>query len=461
MMAADPADVGWGHHAQVLRSGDHLFVSNTLGVGADGRIVQHWDDLPPEGKALKSGKRHLDLREGPLAAQTWQIFQNLGALLEAHGSSLAGICKMQIFLTNKKLFPFFERVRMRLLEGQQPPSSCIEVQQVDPSGEACVAIDVVAAAVGPRGRELERVFLHSGQQNLGVYAPGTATAEHLYLAGIIPIDPESNHIVVGFDDLPDRGAALRDGQVDVDYWDGPIAAQTWDVHRQIERLLTEQGLTFDDVVRLVVYLRHLRDFPAFERIHRQRFPRAEQPVTVVQVTDVGSTSDIVIEIDVVAARPGAGRNGQPRKLVLPAPPGVVARSRDAQAVQSGSLVFLGGRVALDRDGTGIVRTPDSLPTDVRAAVRSWSKVAPRLQSVACQTAAILSDMRAILQPGGFSLGQVRKLHVFLTDFGDWVAVNETLRAFFPEQPPAVSVVQVPAVGPGRGATVMIDGIATV
>src|SRR5580765_1584199 len=107
-------DVGWGHQSPVVRAGKYLFLSNIIGALPNGKIVHHWDDLPPEGQALKTGKRHLDFRESDLGAQTWVVLQRLQAILQANGSSLEGICKMQIYLTNKKHFPFMERVRMRL-----------------------------------------------------------------------------------------------------------------------------------------------------------------------------------------------------------------------------------------------------------------------------------------------------------------------------------------------------------
>jgi len=314
----------------------------------------------------------------------------------------------------------------------------------------------VAAVRGAAGVDAKRIHLPSQKQAIGIFAPGVRTREHAYYAGQIPIDLESGGVTLTLADLADAEAdeAGRNGQFTVDYWDGPVLAQTREVQRQIHRLLEIDGLSFDDVVRCVVYLRSPRDLPAFGRIHGQRFG-GHEPLTAIHVTDVGSISDIVLEIDVVAALPTA----QPRKVVLEGG-GLRRQSRDAFGVRSGNLLFLGSRVALDTTGHGIVQTAADLAGATPAGVERWGRAAPNLARAAVQTAAILNDFQSGLRAEGFSLANLRKLDIVITEFQDYVAVSETLAQYF-DQPPAISVIQVPSVGPGRGAVVAMDAIGSV
>ena len=76
-----------------------------------------------------------------------------------------------------------------------------------------------------------------------------------------------------------------------------------------------------------------------------------------------------------------------------------------------------------------------------------------------QTRRVLSNMQAILEAAGTSLDRVVKTTVFLTDLGDFAAMNKVYAEFFPQNPPARSTVgglQLP-----RGARVEIECIAAV
>jgi 2-iminobutanoate/2-iminopropanoate deaminase len=65
----------------------------------------------------------------------------------------------------------------------------------------------------------------------------------------------------------------------------------------------------------------------------------------------------------------------------------------------------------------------------------------------------------VLAAAGASFAQVVKTTIYLSDFGDFGAVNEVYGGYFPSAPPARATVQV--AGLPRGALVEIDAIAVV
>ena len=79
-----------------------------------------------------------------------------------------------------------------------------------------------------------------------------------------------------------------------------VAAQTEQVITNVETALALVGLDLADVVKTTVHLQHLdRDAPEYNEVYARRFP---EPYPVR--TTVGSTlAGILVEIDVVAARP--------------------------------------------------------------------------------------------------------------------------------------------------------------
>jgi 2-iminobutanoate/2-iminopropanoate deaminase len=106
----------------------------------------------------------------------------------------------------------------------------------------------------------------------------------------------------------------------------------------------------------------------------------------------------------------------------------------SQAVRAAGLVFVAGQLPLDRDGALVGAG------DVRA-----------------QAAAVLANMRAILEAAGSSMDRVVKTTVFLANLDDFAAMNEAYSAAFASPFPARSTVQVGRLPPGM--LIEIDCIA--
>jgi 2-iminobutanoate/2-iminopropanoate deaminase len=78
-------------------------------------------------------------------------------------------------------------------------------------------------------------------------------------------------------------------------------------------------------------------------------------------------------------------------------------------------------------------------------------------SVHEQAKRILENFEAVLKAAGSDLGKTVKLTVYLTNLGDFEALNQVLAERFPQDPPARAVVQVSALP--KGATIEMDLIA--
>lgn len=108
----------------------------------------------------------------------------------------------------------------------------------------------------------------------------------------------------------------------------------------------------------------------------------------------------------------------------------------SQAVVAGGFVFTAGQIALV-PGSG-----ELVGADVRA-----------------QAEQVMRNLEAVLHAAGSSFSQVVKSTIYLTDMGDFAAVNEVYAARFPQDPPARSTVAVRALP--KGAAVEIDVVARV
>ena len=79
--------------------------------------------------------------------------------------------------------------------------------------------------------------------------------------------------------------------------------------------------------------------------------------------------------------------------------------------------------------------------------------------ITLQTERVLSNMAAVLEACGSSLGRVVKTTVFLQDLGEFAAMNAVYARFFETNPPARSTVQVARLP--RDSRVEIECIAIV
>lgn len=106
----------------------------------------------------------------------------------------------------------------------------------------------------------------------------------------------------------------------------------------------------------------------------------------------------------------------------------------SQAVSAGSMVFLSGQIPLDPK-TGVVVSGD----------------------IRLETDRVLDNLHAVLAAAGLTFDNVVRTTIFLTDLGDFAAVNETYGKRFKGTFPARATVQVAALP--KGVRVEIDAIA--
>ena len=105
----------------------------------------------------------------------------------------------------------------------------------------------------------------------------------------------------------------------------------------------------------------------------------------------------------------------------------------SQAIRAGSTVYLSGQIPLDPATMELVG-----------------------ESVEAQIRQVFDNLSAVAQAAGGSLSDVVKLTVYLTDLGNFAAVNEIMATYFSEPYPARAAIGIAALP--RAAAVEIDAI---
>jgi len=105
----------------------------------------------------------------------------------------------------------------------------------------------------------------------------------------------------------------------------------------------------------------------------------------------------------------------------------------SQAIRAGGTVYLSGQIPLDPATMELVG-----------------------ESVEAQIRQVFDNLSAVAQAAGGSLSDVVKLTVYLTDLGNFAAVNEIMATYFSEPYPARAAIGIAALP--RAAAVEIDAI---
>jgi reactive intermediate/imine deaminase len=105
----------------------------------------------------------------------------------------------------------------------------------------------------------------------------------------------------------------------------------------------------------------------------------------------------------------------------------------SQAVRVGDTVYLSGQIPLLADTMELVSS-----------------------AIDAQIEQVISNLRAVAEAAGGSLDEFVRVTVFLTDLGDFAAVNEAMAQHFTEPYPARAALGVSALP--RGALVEMDAV---
>lgn len=113
-------------------------------------------------------------------------------------------------------------------------------------------------------------------QAIGPYSQGIRAGSFLFLSGQIPLDPQTGTLV-GTD----------------------VKEQTRQAMRNVEGLLSSQGLGFDRIVKTTVFLKSMDDFAAFNEVYAS-FLKAPYPARST-VAVAGLPKGALVEIECVVS----------------------------------------------------------------------------------------------------------------------------------------------------------------
>jgi enamine deaminase RidA (YjgF/YER057c/UK114 family) len=451
-------------HPLATRAGPFLFLSGQMGISEkSGRPVQTYAELSGEPPYPALGLLAPDSWEEAFVAQTKTIYQRIEALLKAQGSALKDIVLHSVYLRDMRMFPALARTRSRLFSaGIAPPVTTSQIGGL-PLRDAVVYFDPIGF-VPAAGFRLET--LRSGeldQAALSNYRFGSRVGPLLFFAGVVAAVPEHGVIVRSPRDLPER-IRLNEPPLSpaARAFRAPLRAQTAFVYDLFGRFLREQGLRFEDLVKLNIYLRDVRTTDIMEQVAAELAPSANPAVALYGVESL-ATRYFLIEIDGIASDPAAGWEKKTLSgLDDPADP-VISQGRYPLATQVGPLVFTSTLTAYVAQTGEVLDDAADLPERARRAIEHVVSRQPDLarsasaRRTAAQAWLIYDRLSRIAARMGVGPDGFLKTTVYLDDIDDFAAVEAMAVYFFPHDRPALTVLRPHGLSM-PGARVQIDAV---
>lgn len=134
-------------YAPYRRMGDFVFLSGIIAVDPDRRhVVNGYEDLPAEVRRElgETGEMSVDIKDGPIVAQSWYVLDRIRATVESAGGSMRDVFKLVQYFRDLRDYPRYNAVRRRFFPDEPPVSTVVQVTAMLPDERVLVEVEATA-----------------------------------------------------------------------------------------------------------------------------------------------------------------------------------------------------------------------------------------------------------------------------------------------------------------------------
>ena len=280
----------------------------------------------------------------------------------------------------------------------------------------------------------------------------------LFFSGQQGLRADGESLCTRFEDVAGSAPGANGSFAWVNRIEAPVGAQAIAIYDRYRTLLAQQGGGLEHLVRLHLYQRDKRFFPVFDRIRRHIEPAAPTPSTAVGMGRFDPDDHARFCIDAIALNPAAAQSfGARRAIDTARGPSAASYSH---VMGAGPLRFLAGQIPIDtsRPGAPLIRNFEDIPEEGHFLRVGRSHEDTRNGPIAAQTWFTYDLIRHHLQSAGSSMAHILNLTVYLQDMRDFPTFHRVHERFFPDDPPAMTVIAGAEVG-HKGTLIEIEPTA--
>ena len=269
------------------RSGDFVFYA--------GGIAAHpIEGVPQETKAKKGYPHH----GSGIDRQLRYIYDHMSRTLEAAGSDIRRVMKINTYQTKFEEIDSALRVRKDYFGEESPPPSTLVIVPETAVRGTTVTNDVIALTSDAR---LDREVIHHSSEETPLPPQDQIYGHPIYVQAV-----RGGGFIFTQGKSPTRAEGAIDevfGHPDFPYRGNPVKFQTEFILKYFKAVLEGQGASLDSVVKAEVYLNNMSDFSAMDEVWRRFFPK-DPPARLVAPVGLAVIPGRV-EIELIAVDPRA------------------------------------------------------------------------------------------------------------------------------------------------------------
>ena len=294
--ADDAANPSTSIYSRMVGSGPVVFLAGHIPIRTTERgqpVVATFDDVPEEGRFLATGRSHPDSRDGPIAAQSWFVYNEIRRALESQGMGMSDIVHVRVFLADLRDLATFHRVHRHFFPGTSPALSIVQFAEVGHKG--CV-VEIEPTAVLPGTVSRSDVGWNCPPPFSG---PAAVRAGPLvFLAGMPGIGADG--LIATASDSAGREAVGLLRSLEIAASTPSLPAQIWWAWHRVRETLDAAGIGLDSIVKTVVYLRNEADLHVYELVRALFMPDNLPAFDCVIVPGPGPTATSAVQLDVTS-----------------------------------------------------------------------------------------------------------------------------------------------------------------
>lgn len=284
-------------YSQAVRCGPLVFTAGHIPINTTQKgnpLVNSFEDIPKEGRFLQTGQSHPDSRDGPIAAQSWFVYNELKRTLENQGLSLSDTINSTVYLADIRDFPTFHRIHRHFFTDESPALTVSGFDEVGHRG-CLIEIELTAAK---SGGEFERSHTE-WPCDKPLYAPASVGFGNLiFYSGILGINNQSK-IVIDWKDLNTKSGDRKNDH-DIPEEDRPIVYQSLAAIELLSDIADLSNSHIDGLVKMTVYVRDSKCFGVFKNILSDLVPTDKLPaIECVIIPYPGPVPESLIQIEAI------------------------------------------------------------------------------------------------------------------------------------------------------------------
>ena len=140
-MTADVA-APLARYAPFRRAGDLVILAGIVAADPARGIIRGYadgDDMKPAANRRMS----VDTKDGPIAAQSWYILEQLRRTVATAGGTLSDVVKLTQYFRDLRDFPAYNRIRSELFS-EPLASTVVRVLELLPTPDSMLEVDAIA-----------------------------------------------------------------------------------------------------------------------------------------------------------------------------------------------------------------------------------------------------------------------------------------------------------------------------